>query len=75
MDTLKQCLRSHPRNLTPNMSLDNGILGLASNAFRCLSKNGKCEALGIQFIKYAIFSVYIFILISLQHGYRIMHRQ
>ncbi|CAB3990223.1 Hypothetical predicted protein, partial [Paramuricea clavata] len=27
MDTVKQCLRSHPRNLTPNMSLDNGILG------------------------------------------------
>ena len=27
MDTVKQSLRSHPRNLTPNMSLDNGILG------------------------------------------------
>ena len=27
MDTVKQCLRSHPRNLTPNMSFDNGILG------------------------------------------------
>ena len=31
MDTVKQCLRSHPRNLTPTMSLDNGILGYDDN--------------------------------------------
>ncbi|XP_046846982.1 protein fuzzy homolog isoform X2 [Xenia sp. Carnegie-2017] len=27
IDNVKQCLLSHPRNLTPSMSLDNGVLG------------------------------------------------